>query len=316
MYNNPYPGEINDLSSVQKDVLAVLGYFDLFSYPLTCAEVNLFLGSKNDSRVVSAALDYLVNSEKIYLFDCCYTLKKDSRIVSRRKAGNKRAAELMKVAEKICAFLIRLPYVKGIAVSGSLSKNFADEDSDIDLFVITAKNRLWIARTCMHAFKKLAFLFKKQHYFCMNYYIDETCLEIPEKNIYTATEVATLIPLQGDLAFKQFYAANTWVLKFLPNKIMRIDLARPVKQRFFKELFEKLFNNKTGDALDSALMNITTRRWQQKTLLKKLNGHGEVMAMAAGKHFSKPEPANFQRGLLSRYHQKISTLFSRHAVPL
>jgi hypothetical protein len=69
-------------------------------------------------------------------------------------------------------------------------------------FITTAKNRLWIARTLMHGLKKLTFLFNKQHYFCMNYYVDEVQqLQIREKNIYTAIEVATLMPSTGRYYF-------------------------------------------------------------------------------------------------------------------
>jgi hypothetical protein len=85
-----------------------------------------------------------------------------------------------------------------------LSKNFADERADIDYFVVTKANRLWIARTLMHLFKKLTFLVGKQHYFCMNYFVDEEALTIQEKNLFTAVEVATLIPVCGNGSMESF----------------------------------------------------------------------------------------------------------------
>nr|WP_255547642.1 nucleotidyltransferase domain-containing protein [Mucilaginibacter sp. dw_454] len=215
---------------------------------------------------------------------------------------------MIKVAHKIGDWLIRFPYVRGIAISGSLSKNYADENSDIDLFIITAKNRLWIARTLMHAFKKLTFLVGKEDYFCMNYYIDEDQLEIREKNNYTAVEVVTLIPLQGDAVIEQFYAANAWTRDYLPNKIMRISSAKPLKPSIFKTLFEKLLNNRLGNAIDTLLMNITSGRWSKKTEQKKVNSKGAVMAMDTGKHYAKPDPGNFQAGLLAQYESKISQI--------
>nr|WP_255670535.1 nucleotidyltransferase domain-containing protein [Mucilaginibacter sp. UR6-11] len=204
--------------------------------------------------------------------------------------------------------LIRFPYVRGIAISGSLSKNFADENSDIDLFIITAKNRLWIARTLMHTFKKLTFLVGKQDYFCMNYYIDEEQLEIKEKTIYTAIEVVTLIPLQGDTVIEQFYAANSWTREYLPNKIMRLSSAKPLRPTLFKVLFEKLLNNPVGNAIDSRLMKITAGRWNKKTAQKKLNSKGAIMAMDADKHYAKPDPGNFQARLLEQYKNKMSQI--------
>jgi predicted nucleotidyltransferase len=116
----------------------------------------------------------------------------------------------MTKAKGVGRLLIKFPFVRGVGISGSLSKNFADDKSDIDLFIITEKDRLWIARTLMHCFKKLTFLANRQHHYCMNYYVDEQQLQIAEKNIYTAIEVDTLIPLEGDVVFEQFYTANTW----------------------------------------------------------------------------------------------------------
>ncbi|MFI5159076.1 MAG: nucleotidyltransferase domain-containing protein, partial [Sphingobacteriales bacterium] len=235
----------------------------------------------------------------------------DHYIVVRRLEGNEKAAELIRVAEKVGSLLIRFPYVRGIAISGSLSKNFADADSDVDLFIITEKNRLWIARTIMHCFKKLTFLVNKEHLFCMNYYIDMQQLEIPEKNIYTAIEIGTLIPLQGDIVFEKFYAANTWTRGFLPNKNMRISSAMPVKKSFLKTLFEAVFISTPGNALDNILMNITTNRWLKKTLLNRVNNHGNVLSLLTDKHFAKPDPKIFQRKLLARYEYKVSSLLMK-----
>ncbi|MEO6978909.1 MAG: nucleotidyltransferase domain-containing protein, partial [Mucilaginibacter sp.] len=206
----------------------------------------------------------------------------------------------------------KFPQRGGIAISGSLSKNFADDNSDIDLFIITAKNKLWIARTIMHCFKKLTFLVNKEHLFCMNYYIDEQQLEIAEKNIYTAIEIATLIPLQGDTVFDSFFAANAWTRNYLPNKNMRIACAKPVKTRLLKSLVELLFNNKAGNKIDNMLMKVTGARWLKKTEQKKVNSHGIIMGMDTGKHFAKPDPKNFQSKLLLRHYARVSRVLRRY----
>ncbi|ASU35175.1 hypothetical protein MuYL_3290 [Mucilaginibacter xinganensis] len=297
---------------IKENILETLAYFDLFDYPLSRAEIFLFLKNKYDFNVFEEALKSLLNCEIIYRFDKFYTLKNEHNLVIRRNGGNKKAAELIKTAEKVGNFLIRFPFVRGIAISGSLSKNFADDHSDIDLFIITAENKLWIARTLMHCFKKLTFLANKEHLFCMNYYIDEHNLEIAEKNIYTAIEIATLIPLQGDLIFEKFYAKNAWTRDYLPNKTMRIASAKPVKYVYLKRLLEALFNNAAGCRLDDMLMKITSGRWQKKTQQKKLNSHGIIMGMDTGKHFAKPDPENFQNKLLGRYQCRVDKVLQTY----
>lgn len=296
------------MNGINKDILTALAYFDMFNYPLTRAEIFVYLQHKHRRADFEAALKYLVASQSVFNFDSFYTLKNDASLASRRVAGNQRATELMKTARKVSAFLIHFPYVRGIAVSGSLSKNYADEDSDIDLFIITKKNRLWIARTIMHAFKKLTYLVGKQYCFCMNYYLDEQQMQIPEKNIYTAIEVITLVPLQGDAVFEQFFVANSWTQGFLPNNCLRLSTANPVKNNWLKRAVEFLLNNKLGSTLDSKLMKITDSRWRQKTIEKRLNMHGVILSMSASRHYAKPDPVNFQPMVLSRYAHKVDEL--------
>ena len=259
-------------------------------------------------NVFNHSLNSLVNDRHIYRFEKFYSLKDDFYLVQRRIKGNKKANELMGTAEKVCNVLIKFPYVRGIGISGSLSKNFADEDSDIDLFIITAKNRLWIARTLMHVLKKLAYVAGKEHYFCMNYYIDEQNLLIPEQNIYTAAEVVTLIPLQGDIAFVDFFAANAWCRQFLPNNIMRLSIAKPASKSRFKLFVESILNNGFGNWLDDRLWHITASRWNKKTAAKQRNIKGQVMVMNTGKHFAKPDPEDFQSNLMTRYRLKMESL--------
>ncbi|WDF53810.1 nucleotidyltransferase domain-containing protein [Mucilaginibacter sp. KACC 22063] len=296
------------LTEVKKDILSTLAYFDLFNYPLTQEEIFLFFGSRVQQHEISYSLSQLVTQKSIYRFGSYYTLQRNVELISKRKVGNLKAIELLQVAEKVSKVLIKFPYVRGVAVSGSLSKKCADENSDIDFFIITAKNRLWISRTFLHALKKLSFLFKKEDWFCMNYFVDEANMEIAEQNLYTAIEVVTLIPMQGDLTFNRFYTANKWTRRFLPNQIMRLSSASSLKQNIVKQVIEWSFNNKFGDMLNDFLMRVTAARWNKKTEQGKLNAHKIVMSMMAAKGYAKPDPKRFQQKLLNAHNEKVMAL--------
>jgi predicted nucleotidyltransferase len=245
----------------------------------------------------------------VYRFDELYMLQNNPLLVQRRRKGNIQAKAMLKTAEKIAGFLSCFPFVKGVAVSGSLSKNFADENSDIDFFIITESNKLWLARTFMHFFKKIAFLFKKEDWFCMNYYVDEDMLEIKEKNIYTATEIATLLPLRGISVFQDFFRENAWSREFLPNHSLRISYVEETKNPFLKKTVEFIFRNAIGNFFDHLLMKLSTHRWGKKTKSGKLNKKGAVMGMDAGKHYAKPNPKVFQKKFMDLYEKKIFNLF-------
>jgi predicted nucleotidyltransferase len=297
---------------VKHDILATLSYFDIFDYPLNQTEIFQFSKNPCSQKEITESLQQLTIEGWIFKIDEFYSLQDNYALVVRRRQGNALAREMMKKAEKIAGFLSAFPFVRGVAVSGSLSKNFADEKSDIDFFIITAKNKLWLARTLMHCFKKLTIIMKKQHFFCMNYYISEGMLEIKEKNIYTATEVATLLPLRGIEAFQKFFIANKWSQSFLPNHTLRVSYVDEAKNPVPKKIGEFLLNHPPGRLLDYLLMKYTAYRWTKKTKKRKLNMRGIVMGLDTSRHYAKPLPESFQQKLILAYEKKIFNLFRRY----
>ncbi|MEX6686386.1 hypothetical protein QTN47_02715 [Danxiaibacter flavus] len=296
------------MRDLEKDILATLTYFDNFRYPLTQKEIYSFLQERCTRDVVGASLQKMVCNNTVYRMQDYYSLNNDIDYVVRRKKGYEQALKLISKGEKIASFISHFPFVRGIAISGSLSKYFADENADIDFFIITSTNRVWIARSFTHLLKKLSFLFGKQHLLCMNYYIDESKPEIIEKNIFTATEVVTLIPVKGVSAFDNFFEANNWTAEYLPNFFMPLRRNAEMSTNVVKRLVELLLKGKAGNALDTWLMHMTDHRWQRKKMAKKMNGHGNIMSMAVHKHCSKPDPSIFQRQLLETYEKKLSEI--------
>jgi len=291
----------------EKSIIKVLAYFNVFEYPLNKEEIFNFLDMPCDKIAFEKALVYLCNQEVVHRHEEFYSLQQNSHLIERRRKGNGLAIEQLKVADKISRFLYRFPYVKGIAVSGSLSKNYADEKSDIDFFIITAKNRLWIARTLMHIFKKLTFLTGRQHWFCMNYFVDESALEIKEKNIFTAVEVATVLPLQGETIFKDFINENKWVKDYFPLHLRWNDIIANNKDYSIKPV-RKLIKNGIIDKLNEWLMSITAKRWKRKADRKLRSYSGELMGLDADIHYAKPDPSNLQRKILYRYEKETDAV--------
>ncbi len=290
--------KIDDNKYASSPILRVLAYFALFDYPLLVEELKNFMPvniSETDLR------DELAVLESAHLITKCedfFSIHIDQSMVARRKAGNERASKLLQEARRIGQFLSGFPFVTGIGISGSLSKNFADEKSDIDFFIITRKNRLWIARTFMHIYKKFTFLTGRQHLYCMNYYIDESELKLQSRNIYTAVETATLLPVAGK-GMNMFFASNDWVRDWFYSfpRANQYQTAR-AHSSWLKQSFEWMFNS---DRLDTWLFRITSSRWKHKSSRGKSNASGALMNLEVSKHYSRSNPGNFQEKLLERY---------------
>jgi len=289
-------------------ILKTLVYFDIFDYPLSQKDIKSFLECHLPDEALAGALRQLISDRIIFKTGEFYSLRNNLQKAEKRLQGNLRAQKLLPRASKIGAFLYKFPFVRAVAVSGSLSKNYADEKADIDFFIIAKENRLWIARTILHLFKKLTFLIGRQHFYCMNYFIDEKALIIPERNIYTAMEVVTLMPLAGNYTMNKFFEVNSWTEKWFPEYKLAENLRIFQKESWFKRFTERFLNKRRGDRLDDFLFTLTTRRWQKKAREGRKNSKGKVMNLITGKHFSKSNPEAFQEKVVAMYQNKIDQL--------
>ena len=299
------------MSQLQLNILQTLTYFDIFHYPLTNEEVKQFLAMETNQQLVDEQLLQLTEEGMIYRIGEFYSLQDNLFMAYRRRNGNEKAVTEIQKAVKAARILSKFPFVEGLALSGSLSKNFADKDTDIDFFIIAKTNRLWIARTLMHIFYKLAVVAGKRRWFCMNYYVDEAGMEIEEKNIFTAMEIITLIPMQGSTTVSDFAVKNKWTKNYFPAHKGRSSATHEIKKGIFRSFIEMLLKGGIGDAADNWLMKITARRWKQKERTANLNAKGVCMGMLAGKHFAKPDPKNFQFKILEQYDKKVDQLLHR-----
>jgi predicted nucleotidyltransferase len=300
------------LTETAQNILKTLGYFDLFQYPLTGEEIYLFNATDVNNAAVNQELEILLTGKMIYKIDEFYSLHNNNLLAVQRRKANQLAAEHLKTAGRVAKFLYRFPYVKAIAVSGSLSKNVATQKTDIDFFIITAANRLWIARTCMHLYKKLTFLAGRQNWYCMNYYVDEEVMEIREKNIFTAMEIVTLLPMYGKDSLDKFVTVNKWIGSFFPLKHFNNTANGNLKKGLLSKFIEKFFGGKFGDYADIKLMHFTDKRWQKKIEKHHVNSRGECIGMSVDRHFSKPDPKNFQDKTLKQYQDKIQQLLQQY----
>ena len=304
------------MNQLQYNILSCLAYYSIFDYPLKKEEIHNYLNPGISIAELNDVLEEMTRSDWIGKHNEFYSVNGEPAHIERRLRGNELAAKQLKLAKKAGAFLSSFPYVRAIGISGSLSKNFADEKSDFDFFIITAKNRVWIARSIMHLFRKFTMLAGKHHWFCMNYYVDEDALEIKEKNIFTATEMITLIPVRGKRAFHSLFTENKWVERFYPQHTIKPPKIDEVNNNPIKWLIEKTFNNGLGEWIDNRLMKMTSQRWQKKTKRKSRNSQGILLGMDAGKHYAKPNPEHLQSKILSMYKQKMEELIKLDEVSL
>ena len=163
-------------------------------------------------------------------------------------------------------------------------------------------------------FKKL-FLFNSKKIFCINYFVDSEKLEIEEKNIFTATEIVTLLPTFGKVIYEEFYAKNSWVKQFYPNYPKRkTDEVLDRKNGIIKSLLEKILGKKFGDKIDDFAMTIFDKFNRKK--YKNYDKEEFQVAFKSSKKESKHHPKFFQKTVLEEFNRRIRSLENRLNVPL
>lgn len=280
--------------------LLTLQYFGVFRYPLTLQEIHQFNRSSASLEEVRATLNELLMEAEIFRSGNYYLIRDEETWVPWREKGNERAFRLLGRSGKFVSIIASFPFVRGIAISGSLSKFFASENPDIDYFIVTAPNRLWIARTLLHLFKKFTFLTGHQHYFCMNYFVDTLALEISHPNIYSAIEVVTLLPVFNETVIMEFYRANGWSAEYLPNHpgIRNMDYLVKERPRPVKRILEGMMRFCFPDRLNRALMKLTDRKWRRKWRKKGFPQEDYDQAFLTELHISKNHPVDYQKKVL------------------
>ncbi|MFK7750148.1 MAG: nucleotidyltransferase domain-containing protein [Kordia sp.] len=289
--------------------LKTILYFSLFKYPLTRTEIFQF-SDNPDQKEIDSEIDMLLKKGIIFNFDGFYIDVNNPDRVERRLKGNEMARNIMPKAVKVSKKIAKFPYIKGVCLSGALSKGFYDDDGDFDFFIITQPNRLWIARTLLVLYKKI-FLLNSKKYFCVNYFISTDQLEISEQNLFTATEISTLIPLYGTETFKDFITKNPWAAPYFPNKpAVKMSTIRDTEKSRFSKMIQKIFNGSFGLKTDLYLQKFTIKKWRKK--FKHLAHEDFEIAMKSTRHVSKHHPQNYQNKVITRLNERLDQVTKQY----
>lgn len=194
-------------------IFQTLAYADVFEYPLTAYEVYRYLGFVDTTlEEVTGLLGESTLFSKVEEY---YALRGREEIVGTRKRRAEVAQRLWPRATQYGRIIAALPFVRMVAVTGSLAVDNAELGGDIDFMIVTAPNRLWSCR----ALSLLVARFAKWHgiQLCPNYLLTTNALVLEERSLYVAHEVAQMIPLSGLDVYHEMRRLNDWTDDFLPN---------------------------------------------------------------------------------------------------
>jgi hypothetical protein len=212
---------------MEKAVLKTLIYYDFFNFPLKAWEIHKWLiGREASLKQIEKTLKKLGQGTSLKSQGDYWFLYKRKGLVKERLEREKISKQHLRTARSVARLFKLIPWVKLVGVSGSLSMMGSSKKDDIDLFIITAKNRIWISRLLLIFLTSLTGLRRKRREkvlsangkICINLILEEDNLEQQKKNIYLAHEVLQMRPIwQRDEIYSEFLHTNDWAFKYLPN---------------------------------------------------------------------------------------------------
>ena len=197
-------------------VLRSVVYASLFDYPLEPAQLESSLMGVGapaaaierwwrESDLLQATIEYR---------DGFYFPAGRSDLVGTRSRREALSRELLERDRRILSLVANMPFVRMVALSGSLAHLNAEGSADLDLFVITAPHRVWSVTV---ATLLLAKLLGWRRRLCMNYVVSEQALTIDPPDLFSANQIIHLRPISGHAVFERFVASNAFVRNIYPN---------------------------------------------------------------------------------------------------
>lgn len=251
-------------AALERAILRTLLYADIFDYPLTVEEISHWaIGVRATPADVTACLATSAwLGERIEPAGDGFAVCGRARLATVRAARAQAAARLWPLARRYARLLGHLPFVRMVAVTGALALDNADAQTDIDLLIVTAPGRVWLARAmavgCVYLARRDGIVL------CPNYVLAETALVHERRDLYTAHELAQMTPLVGHDLYARMRALNAWCEAYIPSAVQpwhrEVDLAPSPAGRKVQGFLERALGGWVGERLET---------WERRRKLAK-----------------------------------------------
>jgi hypothetical protein len=260
----------NSQNELKGAIIKTIAFFDMFDCPLTVMEAWKFLGVKCELSEAQNVLEEIAAAGVIGRKNGYYCLPGREEIYETRMRRYNYANRKFKRAVRMARLFKILPWIRMIAVGNMMGVNNLRDDSDIDLFIITKKRRVWLTRLFAVGLTALLGLrpSKKNNKdkICLSFFVSEEGMELkglmlPANDVYFKYWLANLVPIYyvGG-AYENLIEQNNWLKEALPNWFSYKSGERRDAGRGFSEFYHDVIDMLVG-GLEPYLM-----KWQIKRL--------------------------------------------------
>ncbi len=195
-----------DLAALARVVL----YFDVFRHPVRVSEAAWMCGGDIGAAVAEGEQRGVIASADGFLFR-----PGRSANLERRRDRAVHAERLWPSAMAAARLLARMPFVRGVMLTGGLAKQSAEPGGDADFLLLIEPGCVWTAKSALQVFRR-GLPSGLRRLFCTNYLLGTDSLALDDQDVFTAFELATAVPLAGPIC-ADFVRANPWAQRWVPG---------------------------------------------------------------------------------------------------
>lgn len=217
------------MTTLSKNIIATIAYYDIFDYPMTSFEIWKYLVRdtvfSSDDEVERVSLGDVVRElesdtvrRAIGNDSGLYFLHGKQTLVKRRLERGKTAIGKLKGVARLAKLLRFFPFVRMVALTGSLAMKNSKASGDWDLFVVMRSGHIWTGRafftSVLHMLGIRRHGKKVRDRACLNYWVTTDSREIVTKDLFSSNEYFFIVPLFNFVEFQKFQESNQWIDRF------------------------------------------------------------------------------------------------------
>ncbi len=306
------------INGLEERILLIFSHTFQFSYPLTKEEIILrFVGNIEDisDADLIKSLSKLLADGRLFFTNGFYHIDRDGESVKIRLNRMAYSKEKWNEVESFVRKVRKLPSVLGILVTGSLALDNVTKNDDIDFFIITENNRLWLTRIIISIFtlfsgKKRSWHGRFQNTWCLNMWLEIDQIKLPDRlrNIYGSFEVVQAVWVYDKKNTKeQFFTINSWAKNYLPNYY---EFQKNNSSRISKNDLNNIINNNLSVVENKLVNKFLNLLNYLAYYIQKLYMIPHITREKVGKSFAFFHPRDTKKIILGKWYRKYVELVS------
>lgn len=207
------------MTALELAILKSVVYASLFDYPLTAEQVQRTLVecTATTSEILAAwgrspALASVLECRDGFFFPIGR-----GDLVAERHRREARSLAFLDRHASVLRLICALPFVRMVALSGSIAHHNLEPDGDLDLFIVTRGHHVWTVTLSIVLLTKLL---RRRGTICANFVVADSELTFEQQDLFTANQIIHLKPLVGEGLMAEIVAANPFVSRFYPNAVL------------------------------------------------------------------------------------------------